>query len=215
MLQRPGSVKRSEELTAPPHHPHSHPSLSFIFFRLMWPQSNTLVRAASIAPSTPASSSTPSFQWSLFTPLSSSFCAYHSLWVTMMNKMILVLSTCPPPLCSSRYWRHFRVTWSRCHHRVQFTKWEMGTYETQIKSILLQFAAPCGKSNIQMRCGTEPMPLGPHESYQGRKEFLAHTNKRWYKCTEDFHDEYTWGWHENLPQFDATQTCQKLNERRR
>lgn len=62
-------------------------------------------------------------------------------------------------------------------------------------------------------CGTEPMPLGPYESYQERTIFLAHTDKRWCKCTEHFHDEYTWV-DDNLPQFDATQTCHKLNKGR-
>jgi hypothetical protein len=62
-------------------------------------------------------------------------------------------------------------------------------------------------------CGTEPMPIGPYESYQGRIDFLAHTDKRWCKCTEHFHDEYTWV-DDNLPIFNATLTCHKLNARR-
>jgi hypothetical protein len=61
-------------------------------------------------------------------------------------------------------------------------------------------------------CGTEPMPKGHNNLYSGRNDFLAHTGGHGCECP-NFHDEYTWV-DKNLPQFDASKTCQQLNERR-
>jgi hypothetical protein len=61
-------------------------------------------------------------------------------------------------------------------------------------------------------CGTFPMPMGGKPLYQGRKDFLAHTGGHGCTCT-DFHDEFTWV-DDDLPLFNATQTCQKLKDRR-
>ena len=87
-----------------------------------------------------------------------------------------------------------------------------------------------GRDKHPNECGTEPMPelswqdpllfggSDPQATngrlYQGRKDFFAH-QEFWLctHCSDAFHDEFTWV-DDELPRFDATQTCQKLNERR-
>jgi hypothetical protein len=57
-------------------------------------------------------------------------------------------------------------------------------------------------------CGGQPLAK-INGSYQGRNEFLAHSGGNGCTCY-DFHDEYTWI-DDDLPLFNASQTCLQLN----
>ena len=62
----------------------------------------------------------------------------------------------------------------------------------------------------QNECGDQPMAR-ENRTYQGPKDFLAHSGYKGCTCN-DFHDEYPWI-DDDLPPFNASQTCQKLKSR--